>query len=90
MKVQQLNTSNVSEGRHRKRAVNEIASCRGLVVNHPIRDLIGWSPFKVAQTLTVSDRLMVYILSLFQENNSAYPKLSDVKIYKPRKGWGMV
>lgn len=89
------NTSNVSEEDIEKRAVNEIASCRGLVVvNYPIRDLDRLVTFfKVAQD---TDRKLVislkqaYILSLFQENNSAYPKLSDVMIYKPRKGWGMV
>ena len=31
-----------------------------------------------------------YILSLFQENDYDYPKLSDVMIFKPRKGWGLV
>ncbi|HHY00381.1 MAG TPA: MBL fold metallo-hydrolase [Methanothermobacter sp.] len=88
-------TTNVSEEDIEKRAVNEITNRRGLVVvNYPIRDLDRLVTFyKVAQD---TDRKLVislkqaYILSLFQENNYDYPKLSDVMIYKPRKGWGLV
>ena len=87
--------TNVSEEEIENRASEEIINHRGLVVvNYPVRDLDRLLTFyKVAQD---TDRKLVislkqaYILSLFQENNYNYPKLSDVMIYKPRKGWGLV
>ncbi len=86
---------NVNEIDIEKRAVNEVEKCKGLVVvNYPIRDLDRLLTFyKVAQD---TDRKLVvslkqaYILKLFQETSGDYPKLSDVMIYKPRKGWGLV
>lgn len=86
---------NISEKDIEKCAVTEVAKCKGLVVvNYPIRDLDRLLTFyKVAQD---TDRKLVislkqaYILNLFQDIDNDYPKLSDVMIYKPRKGWGLV
>ena len=65
-----------------------------VVVNYPVRDLDRLLTFyKVAQDterkLVVSLK-QAYLLKLFQGNKEDYPKLSDVMIYKPRKGWGLV
>lgn len=87
--------TNVSEEEIETRAYERIINSKGLVVvNYPVRDLDRMLTFyKVAQD---TDRKLVislkqaYILSLFQENNYNYPKLSDVRIFKPRKGWGLV
>lgn len=86
---------NVNEGDIEKRAVNVVNDCKGLVVvNYPVRDLDRLLTFfKVAQD---TDRRLVvslkqaYILKLFQDTDNDYPKLSEVMIYKPRKGWGLV
>ncbi|NYB52458.1 MAG: MBL fold metallo-hydrolase [Methanobacteriaceae archaeon] len=86
---------NVNEIDIEKRAVKEVDNCKGLVVvNYPVRDLDRLITFyKVAQDtnreLVVSLK-QAYILKLFQENHGEYPKLSDVMIYKPRKGWGLL
>ncbi len=87
--------TNISEEKIEERASNVIMNTKGLVVvNYPVRDLDRLLTFyKVAQD---TDRKLVislkqaYILSLFQENDYHYPKLSDVMIFKPRKGWGLV
>jgi ribonuclease J len=86
---------NVNEEEIEKRAVKEVTNCKGLVVvNYPVRDLDRLLTFyKVAQD---TDRKLVvslkqaYLLELFQGTGNDYPKLSDVMIYKPRKGWGLV
>jgi ribonuclease J len=86
---------NVNETDIEKRAVKEVENCKGLVVvNYPVRDLDRLITFyKVAQEtnreLVVSLK-QAYILKLFQGKNGDYPNLSDVMIYKPRKGWGLV
>jgi ribonuclease J len=86
---------NVNESDIEKRAVKEVENCKGLVVvNYPVRDLDRLITFfKVAQEtnreLVVSLK-QAYILKLFQGKNGDYPNLSDVMIYKPRKGWGLV
>lgn len=86
---------NVSEEEIERRAFTEVTNCKGLVVvNYPVRDLDRLLTFyKVAQD---ADRKLVislkqaYILNLFEDNGNDYPKLSDVMIYKPRKGWGLL
>lgn len=86
---------NVSEDDIEQRASSEIAKHKGLVVvNYPVRDLDRLLTFyKVAQDterkLVISLK-QAYILNLFQGTDNDYPELSDVIIYKPRKGWGLV
>ena len=86
---------NISEIDIEKRAVDTVERCEGLVVvNYPVRDLDRLLTFyKVAEDtgrkLVVSLK-QAYILNLFNEINNEYPDLSDVMIYKPRKGWGLL
>ncbi len=86
---------NVNEEEIEKLAVETIMDYKDLVVvNYPVRDLDRLLTFyKVAQD---TDRKLVvslkqaYILNLFQGTGKGYPGISDVMIYKPRKGWGLV
>ena len=86
---------NISEIDIEKRAVDAVERCKGLVVvNYPVRDLDRLVTFyKVAEDtgrkLVVSLK-QAYILNLFNEISNEYPDLSDVMIYKPRKGWGLL
>ena len=86
---------NISEIDIEKRAVDAVERCKGLVVvNYPVRDLDRLLTFyKVAEDtgrkLVVSLK-QAYILNLFNEISNEYPDLSDVMIYKPRKGWGLL
>ena len=86
---------NISEIDIEKRAVDVVEKCKGLVVvNYPVRDLDRLLTFyKVAKDterkLVVSLK-QAYILNLFNEISNEYPDLSDVMIYKPRKGWGLL
>ena len=84
---------NISEDNIEKNAVEEVNSCKGLVVvNFPVRDLDRLVTFyNVAKG---SDRELVvslkqaYLLNLF--SGWGYPEIDDVMIYQPRKGWGLV
>ncbi|MBI4813018.1 MAG: MBL fold metallo-hydrolase [Methanobacterium sp.] len=86
---------NITEADIEERAVRVVDRCKGLVVvNYPVRDLDRLLTFyKVAEDtgrkLVVSLK-QAYILNLFNEINTEYPDLSDVIIYKPRKGWGLL
>ncbi|MFA0832568.1 MAG: MBL fold metallo-hydrolase [Methanobacterium formicicum] len=86
---------NISELDIEKRAVDAVERCEGLVVvNYPVRDLDRLVTFyKVAEDtgrkLVVSLK-QAYILNLFNEISNEYPDLSEVMIYKPRKGWGLL
>jgi ribonuclease J len=86
---------NISETEIEERAINTVNKYKGLVVvNYPVRDLDRLLTFyKVAEDterkLVVSLK-QAYILNLFNENNNEYPDLSEVMIYKPRKGWGLL
>ena len=86
---------NISENDIEERAVDTVKECKGLVViNYPVRDLDRLLTFyKVAEDterkLVVSLK-QAYILDLFNKINNEYPDLSKVKIYKPRKGWGLL
>lgn len=86
---------NISEIDIEKRAVDAVERCEGLVVvNYPVRDLDRLVTFyKVAEDtgrkLVVSLK-QAYILNLFNEISNEYPDLSEVMIYKPRKGWGLL
>ncbi|MBP1945316.1 MBL fold metallo-hydrolase [Methanobacterium petrolearium] len=86
---------NISEDEIEQRASSEIAKHKGLVVvNYPVRDLDRLLTFyKVAQDterkLVISLK-QAYLLKLFQGTDNVYPDLSDVIIYKPRKGWGLI
>lgn len=86
---------NISEIDIEKRAVDTVERCNGLVVvNYPVRDLDRLLTFyKVAEDtgrkLVISLK-QAYILKLFNEISNEYPDLSEVMIYKPRKGWGLL
>ncbi|WP_321421846.1 MBL fold metallo-hydrolase [uncultured Methanobacterium sp.] len=86
---------NISEIDIEKRAVDAVERCEGLVVvNYPVRDLDRLVTFyKVAEDtgrkLVVSLK-QAYILNLFNQISKEYPDLSEVMIYKPRKGWGLL
>jgi len=86
---------NISEIDIEKRAVDTVERCKGLVVvNYPVRDLDRLLTFyKVAEDtgrkLVISLK-QAYILKLFNKNSNEYPDLSEVMIYKPRKGWGLL
>lgn len=85
--------SNINEADIERRAVEEVGKAKDLViVNYPVRDLDRLQTFyNVAQetgrNLVVSLK-QAYILSLF--SGQGYPDISDVLIYQPRRGWGLV
>jgi ribonuclease J len=86
---------NISENDIEKSAVDVVEKCKGLVVvNYPVRDLDRLLTFyKVAedtQRKLVVSLKQAYILNLFNEISNEYPDLSEVMIYKPRKGWGLL
>lgn len=89
------NEENISEIDIEKRAVDTVERCKGLVVvNYPVRDLDRLLTFyKVAEDterkLVISLK-QAYILKLFNKSSNEYPDLSEVMIYKPRKGWGLL
>jgi len=86
-------TDNVSEADIEKRAVEKIENFKGLVVvNYPVRDLDRLVTFyNVAKN---TDRKLVvslkqaYILNLFI--GQGYPEITDVMVYQPRRGWGLI
>lgn len=85
--------SNISETDIEKKAIEEVGKARDLVmVNYPMRDLDRLQTFfNVARE---TDRKLVvslkqaYILSLF--SGQGYPDISDVMVYQPRRGWGLI
>ncbi len=90
--------SNTTEEDIENKAKTVISDFKGLViVNYPIRDLDRLVTFyKVAKG---TDRTLVlnlkqaYMLNLFNSKDHSdkdYPKIDDVAVYAPRKGWGLV
>ncbi len=85
--------NNITEEYVEEKATNVISDFNGLViVNYPIRDLDRLLTFyKVAddtdRTLVVNLK-QAYMLSLFHKHD--YPKIDDVAVYVPRKGWGLL
>jgi ribonuclease J len=86
-------TGNTSEEDIQKKAEEVVNNYRGLVVvNYPVRDLDRLVTFY--QVAHNTDRRLVvslkqaYILDLF--TGRGYPELSDVLVYQPKRGWGMV
>lgn len=86
-------TGNTSEEDIQKKAEDVVNEFRGLVVvNYPVRDLDRLLTFY--QVARNTDRQLVvslkqaYILDLFQ--GRGYPELSEVLVYQPKRGWGMV
>ena len=86
-------TENITEFEIEERVVKEIQNSKGLVVvNFPVRDLDRLITFhKAAQDtgreLVVSLK-QAYILNLFKGHG--YPEIDDVKVYQPKKGWGLI
>jgi ribonuclease J len=84
---------NITEDEIEERAIKQVDLARNLViVNYPVRDLDRLITFyRVAQhtnrQLVVSLK-QAYILNLFQ--GQGYPDVSDILIYKPRRGWGLI
>jgi len=76
-----------------KEAIKIISDHKGfVVVNYPIRDLDRLLTFyeiacKVDRTLVVNLK-QAYMLNLFYGKD--YPKIDDVAVYTPRKGWGLL
>ncbi len=75
------------------KAKNIISDFKGLViVNFPVRDLDRLLTFY--QVAKENDRRLVvnlkqaYMLKLFSGRD--YPKLEDVDVYIPRRGWGLI
>lgn len=90
--------SNITEEDIENKAKRVISNFNGLViVNYPVRDLDRLVTFyKVAKD---TDRTLVlnlkqaYMLNLFNNKDHSdkdYPKIDDVAVYAPRKGWGLV
>ena len=86
-------TENITEFEIEERVVKEIHNTQGLVVvNFPVRDLDRLITFYNAAQDT--DRELVvslkqaYILNLFKGQD--YPEIDDVKVYQPKKGWGLI
>ena len=90
--------SNTTEEDIENKAKTVISNFKGLViVNYPIRDFDRLVTFyKVAKD---TDRTLVlnlkqaYMLNLFKNKDypdKDYPKIDDVAVYAPRKGWGLV
>ena len=85
--------SNTSEEDIEKKAIKTVNDSKGLVlVNYPVRDLDRLVTFynvakKTDRKLVISLK-QAYILNLF--HGKEYPSLTDVLIYQPKKGWGMV
>lgn len=83
----------ISEFEIEAKAINELEDTRDLVVvNFPVRDLDRLVTFyntaqKIGRNLVVSLK-QAYILNLFE--GLGYPKIEDVMVYKPKKGWGLV
>lgn len=82
-----------SEFEIESKAVKELENFKDLVVvNFPVRDLDRLVTFyntaqKIGRELVVSLK-QAYILNLFE--SLGYPKIEDVRVYKPKKGWGLV
>ena len=90
--------SNTTEEDIENKAKTVISDFKGLViVNYPIRDFDRLVTFyKVAKD---TDRTLVlnlkqaYMLNLFKNKDypdKDYPKINDVAVYAPRKGWGLI
>ncbi|MGC9516740.1 MAG: MBL fold metallo-hydrolase [Methanomicrobiales archaeon] len=85
--------SSVTEEDIEKNATNLISNYHGLVViNYPIRDLDRLLTFyevacNVDRKLVVNLK-QAYMLNLFY--GKGYPKIDDVVVYVPRKGWGLL
>jgi len=85
--------TSITEEDIEKKATEIISNYDGLVVvNYPIRDLDRLLTFyEVASNV---DRKLVvnlkqaYMLNLFYGKD--YPKIDDVVVYTPRKGWGLL
>lgn len=76
-----------------EKAIEEISDFKGLVVvNYPIRDLDRLLTFynvacRTDRTLAVNLK-QAYMLNLFYGKD--YPRIDDVAVYTPRKGWGLL
>ncbi|AEG18959.1 MBL fold metallo-hydrolase [Methanobacterium paludis] len=90
--------SNTTEEDIENKAKTLISDFKGLViVNYPIRDFDRLVTFyKVAKdtgrTLVLNLK-QAYMLNLFENKDypdKDYPKIDDIAVYKPRKGWGLV
>lgn len=85
--------SNITEADIEKKAVAEVSEAKDLViVNYPVRDLDRLVTFynvakDTGRELVVSFK-QAYILNLF--SGQGYPEVEDVRIYKPRRGWGLI
>ena len=85
--------SNITEADIEKRAVDEVNRAKDLViVNYPVRDLDRLVTFynvarQTDRELVVSFK-QAYILNLF--SGRGYPEVSDVMVYNPRRGWGLI
>lgn len=83
----------ISEFEIEAKAIKELEDTQDLVVvNFPVRDLDRLVTFyntaqKIGRKLVVSLK-QAYILNLFE--GLGYPKIEDVMVYKPKKGWGLV
>lgn len=86
-------SKSLSEFEIEQKAIKLLENVKDLVVvNFPVRDLDRLVTFY--NTAKETDRELVvslkqaYILNLFE--GFGYPKIENVKVYKPKKGWGLV
>ncbi len=88
-----LDSDSVSEKDVQQIISTKIRDYKGFVaINYPIRDLDRLLTFyniaqEVGRELVVNLK-QAYMLNLFK--GKGYPDISDVAIYVPRKGWGLI
>lgn len=86
-------SESLSEFEIESKAIEQLEDIKDLVVvNFPVRDLDRLVTFyraaqETGRELVVSLK-QAYILNLFE--GLGYPKIGDVMVYKPQKGWGLV
>ncbi len=86
-------SESLSEFEIEAKAIKELEDLKDLVVvNFPVRDLDRLVTFynaaqETGRELVVSLK-QAYILNLFE--GLGYPKIEDVMVYKPKKGWGLL
>ncbi len=84
---------NISEFEIEEKAIEQLVDVKDLVVvNFPVRDLDRLVTFyntakETGRELVVSIK-QAYILNLFAD--MGYPEIKNLKVYKPKKGWGLV
>ncbi|MTK64251.1 MAG: MBL fold metallo-hydrolase, partial [Methanobacterium sp.] len=86
-------SESLSEFEIESKAIEQLEDTKDLVVvNFPVRDLDRLVTFYSAAQETGRELVVslkqAYILNLFE--GLGYPKIGDVMVYKPQKGWGLV